>query len=257
MRKVRNEATEFRVFEEAVDIWRMMEEQWRDIARRSIEERGVLTVALSGGRTPVGFYCYLSRRENLPWERTEIFQVDERFVPPESEDSNAKMIRSSLLEGGSVPPDRVHFVPTAEPSAAAAAARYEQEMRKVFPRSEGELPHFDLLLLGIGEDGHTASLFPGAPELQERERWVAAARPESAPHERITLTLPVINRARHVFFLATGSTKADVVRRVRAGEGESLPVGLVHPESGKLFFFLDRQAGGCISQGKGGDIARE
>jgi 6-phosphogluconolactonase len=246
MRKVRNESAEFCVFEEAVDIWRMMEERWRAIARQSIEERGVLTVALSGGRTPVGFYCHLSRRENLPWEKTEIFQVDERFVPPESEDSNARMIRSSLLDGGSVPPGRMHFVPTGEPSAAAAAARYAHEIRSVLPRSGGELPHFDLILLGIGEDGHTASLFPGAPELQERERWVVAARPVSAPHERITLALPVINHARHVFFLATGSAKADVIRRVRAGEGESLPVSLVQPENGKLFFFLDQQAGGGI-----------
>lgn len=246
MRRVRNDWAEFCVFEEAMDLWMVMEERWRAIARQSIEERGILAVALSGGRTPLGFYCHLSRRENLPWEKTEIFQVDERFVPPESEDSNARMIRSSLLEGGRVPPSRIHFVPTGEPSAAAAAARYAQEVKSVLPRSGGGMPHFDLLLLGIGEDGHTASLFPGAPELQERERWVTATRPVSAPYERITLTLPVINHARHVFFLATGSAKADVIRRICAGEGASLPAGLVKPEGGRLFFFLDQHAGGSI-----------
>ena len=239
---------EYRVFEEATDIWRAMEERWRSIARRSIEERGVFTVALSGGHTPVGFYCYLSRRGDLPWDRTEIFQVDERFVPAGSDESNARMIRSSILEGTPVPTERIHLIGTDRPTAAEAAADYEALLRSFFsstPEGQGG-GRFDLILLGIGEDGHTASLFPGSPELTEKDRLVTAVRPEGVPQERITLTLPVLNSARNVFFLATGRRKAEIIAAIRDGKRPSLPAALVDPGIGSVAFYLDQLAGANI-----------
>lgn len=241
---------EYRVFEEATDIWRAMEERWRSIALRSIGERGVFTVALSGGNTPVGFYCYLSRKGDLPWDRTEIFQVDERFVPAGSEESNGRMLRSSILKGTPVPAKRVHLIETDRPSPADAAADYEALLRRFFPPPPDgrSAVRFDLVLLGIGEDGHTASLFPGSPELREKDRIVTAVSPDHYPHERITLTLPVINGARNVFFLATGRKKAEVIAAIRDGGSPPLPAALVEPESGRVAFYLDRLAGAGIQQ---------
>lgn len=236
---------ELRIFEEAIDIWRVLEERWRDLASAAIEARGVFTVALSGGRTPVGFYCYLSRQEGLPWEKTELFQVDERHVPPDSEESNYAMIRSSLLDGGKVSPRGVHPVETAGAVASESARRYENELRSFFGEGETGLPVFDLVLLGIGGDGHTASLFPGGAELEERTRWVTASRPAAADHDRITLTLPVLNECRHAAFLVTGREKAEVVRKVwEGGENPLFPASLVSPRE-SLVIYADQGAGSC------------
>jgi 6-phosphogluconolactonase len=234
-----------RILEEAVDIWRVLEERWRVTAARAIEERGVFTVALSGGNTPVGFYCYLSRREQLPWEGTEIFQVDERYVPRESGENNFSMIRSSLLESRRVNPRGVHSVETDAEDAAAAAERYETDLQAFFGKEREERPSFDLVLLGIGEDGHTASLFPEGPELREERKWVTVARPACAEQARITVTLPVLNRSRNAVFVATGKKKAPMVRRVwEGGADAAVPASLVRPRE-SLAIFVDRKAGAC------------
>ena len=236
---------EYRVFDEATDIWRTMERRWREIAGAAIEARGRFTVALSGGRTPVGFYCHLSRSGDLPWDRTEIFQVDERFVSPESDESNARMIRSSILRGTPVPAGNVHLMDSGMESAERTAGEYESVLRGFFSPGEGGV-RFDLVLLGIGEDGHTASLFPGTQALSEEARLAVSLQPEGAPHERITLTLPVINGARNVFSLATGRKKAAVVAAIRDGREPSLPAARVRPRDGRLAFYLDRLAGAGI-----------
>jgi 6-phosphogluconolactonase len=233
---------EVRVFEEAIDIWRDMADRWREIADEAVRERGVFSVALSGGRTPLGFYCYLGREQGLPWERTELFQVDERFVPVEDDDSNFRMIELALLLKAEIPGTQVHAVPVGEHSAAAAARRYEEKMREVFRPAPGRVPTFDLLLLGVGADGHTASLFPGTAVLEERTRWAAAVDPPGAKHERITLTLPVINGARHVFFLVTGSGKEDALGKIQQGADPAVPASLVSPEGGSLTLYLDGEA---------------
>jgi 6-phosphogluconolactonase len=236
---------ELRILEEGIDIWRVLGERWRALAAAAIEARGVFTVALSGGRTPVGFYCYLSRQSGLPWEETEIFQVDERHVPRESEDSNYAMIHSSLLGGGKVRPRGVHSVEVTGSEASASARRYEDELRSFFGRGETGWPVFDLVLLGIGGDGHTASLFPGGSELDEREKWVIASRPASSTHERITLTLPVLNACRHGAFLVTGKEKAEMVRKVwEGGEDPRIPASLVRPRE-SLVIYADRGSGSC------------
>ena len=131
---------EVRVFEEAIDIWRAMADRWRDIADRAVRERGVFSVALSGGRTPLGFYCYIGREQGLPWDRTQLFQVDERFVPAEDDDSNFRMIELALLLKAEMPAAQVHAVPVGERSAAAAAARYQEEMKEVFRPAPGLVP---------------------------------------------------------------------------------------------------------------------
>ena len=237
---------ELRVFEEAIDAWRALEERWRMIAAAAIEERGLFTVALSGGNTPVGFYCYLSRREGLPWGDTEIFQVDERYVARESEESNFFMIESALLSGSGVAPRGVHSVETDTAGVVASAERYEREMKLFFGAGEKGWPVFDLVLLGIGEDGHTASLFPGGAELDEDKRWVTVARPSTARLDRITVTLPVLQHCRHAVFLATGTRKAAVVRGVWEGKGNvALPASLVRARD-SLTIFVDKAAGSCV-----------
>lgn len=237
---------ELRIFDEGIDIWRAMEARWRGIAEKAAVERGIFTAALSGGRTPFGFYCHLSRCEGLPWKHTELFQVDERFVPPGSGESNFRMIRSSLLAGVGVQPRGVHPVSTAEESAEAAARRYEELLRSFFGPGE-PWPTFDLVLLGLGEDGHTASLFPGGPELEERSRWVVSSSSPAPPPTRVTLTLPVLNSARNVFFLATGAKKAPALHKVWEGGRDSvLPSSLVRPERGSLAYFVDREAGSLL-----------
>lgn len=242
-------AGEVLVFDEAIDIWKALTERLRRISAEAAGEGRPFTVALSGGRTPVGFYCYLGRQEGLSWSDTHIFQVDERFVPAGSEDSNFRMISSSLLKGTTVLPAGVHPIATDEPSAAGAAARYEEELRTFFERPDGEWPRFDLVLLGIGEDGHTASLFPGTPAVSEKRAWTSAVVPVQVGFERITLTLPVINSARNVVFVVTGQGKAGVLGKVLEGD-RSLPAAMVEPEGGDLTFFLDRKAGGVHDRQK-------
>jgi 6-phosphogluconolactonase len=236
---------ELHVYDEAIDIWRALEERWRLLAGRAIDEKGFFTVALSGGRTPVGFYCYLSREKGLPWSATELFQVDERQVPPESEDSNFSMIRNSLLKGSKIQPRGIHAVTTGTGDAAAAALVYEKDLKTFFGSGDGGWPVFDLILLGIGEDGHTASLFPGGSELAETGRWAVASRPKKADYERVTITLPVLNAARNVFFVATGTGKAAVVRSLwEGGEDPRIPASLVRAR-GTVAMYVDRAAGSC------------
>jgi len=236
---------ELRIFEEGIDIWRAMAERWRTAAAEAIAARGCFTVALSGGRTPVGFYCYLSRQNGLPWKDTEIFLVDERFVPPSDEENNMRLIRTSLLAGMPVLPKGVRGVVTdGTATPDEAARRYEDELRRFFKDAKGAFPAFDLVILGIGEDGHTASLFPGGEELKEQERWVVSSRGPAEPRDRITLTLPVLRAAKNVVFLATGGKKTEVLRRIWDRKQESgLPASLVNPRSGGLSFFVDAGAG--------------
>jgi 6-phosphogluconolactonase len=238
---------ELRIFDEGIDIWRAMTERWRILAEEAVSSRDVFNVALSGGRTPVGFYCYLSRQEGLPWRKTEIFQVDERLVPPSDEANNMRLIRTSLLTGMTVLPGGVHGVMTeGAGSAAEAARRYEKDLRDYFG-NDAPWPVFDLVVLGIGGDGHTASIFPGASPGEDEGRWVSEAEAPVEPKERVTLTMPVLQAARNVVFLATGRQKTAVLRRVwEQKEKSGLPAGEVRPAGGRLSYFVDRFAGECL-----------
>lgn len=192
-------------------------------------------VCLSGGSTPQRLYQLLAQppiAPRFPWDRVHWFWGDERFVPHEHPDSNYRMAYEALLSQVPVPAVNVHAIPTEGLSPEQAANEYEATLRRFHRR-----PLFDVTLLGIGEDGHTASLFPGAPALEEERRWVVAVDGASA-EPRITLTYPALNSSRDVAFLASGSAKSGVVRRAQAGDG-ALPAARIRP-AGRLHWFTDR-----------------
>ncbi|MDX6645242.1 MAG: 6-phosphogluconolactonase [Miltoncostaeaceae bacterium] len=198
-------------------------------------------VALSGGSTPRGAYERLAAA-GLPWDRAELFFSDERLVPPDHPASNVRMVREALLDPAGVAPERVHRIRGELPPWTAAALA-EAELRATRP---GRWPALDLVLLGIGEDGHTASLFPGAPELAERSRAVVPVHRSDLPQPwRATMTLPALNAAHAVLILADGAAKAAVVRRAIAGD-PALPAGLVRP-AGRLTWLVTEAAAGELS----------
>ncbi|MGD2165624.1 MAG: 6-phosphogluconolactonase [Anaerolineae bacterium] len=210
-------------------------------AANAIAERGRFIVALSGGSTPKATYRLLaepSRARLIDWSRVEVFWGDERCVPPDHADSNFGMVRRALLERIRIPDPLVHRI-RGELPPDESAAKYRAELEAVL----GEDGRFDLILLGLGCDGHTASLFPGSKALHEDQRAVAIYV-ETVGAWRITLTLRVMNEARHVIFLVSGARKADALARVRADE--SLPAAMVQPGTGTLTWLVDRPAAGSL-----------
>ena len=235
---------EYLVFAHNNEMWHYAEKRWEEISEKAIREKGWFTVALSGGKTPTGFYQYLSRRHDLPWEKTHLFLVDERFVPWDFPESNHRMLREHLLGKVRIPSENIHPISTGEPSPDISAKKYEEELRLFFKLTKSNLPEFDLILLGIGEDGHTASLFPGNDALKETKHLVVPVKPVTAPMDRISLTLPVINNSWNVIFLVCGQRKRAVMRIVRGGDDKTLPASKVSPKRGRLLFLMDREAAG-------------
>jgi 6-phosphogluconolactonase len=236
-----------RVAEEQA-LYRLAAVEFARIAAHAVAKRGRFAVALSGGTTPAGLYGVLASdarlRGAVPWERTQVFWGDERQVPPEHPDSNYRLARDVLLSKVSVPEVNVHRIPGDLPDASQAAQRYEHDMRAALELGESELPRFDLVLLGLGADGHTASLFPGTEALQEKHRAATANWVDTLRSWRITLTVPAINRARAVMFLVSGEDKAEAVKSVleKPRNSETLPAGLVRPRSGTVLWFMDPAA---------------
>lgn len=224
--------------------------KWTEISEHEIKNKGAFTVALSGGKTPVTLYRRLADEKSLPWSKTHAFLVDERFVPYESEENNYHMINRMLLRHVNIPAKNVHPIFTSELSPQTSAAKYEEELTSYFKSGHKNLPVFDLILLGIGEDGHTASLFPDSSALKEKNHLAVAVTPsETSKKERITITLPVINNAGHIFFLVAGENKTDSVKKVVDNKNASLPAAMVRPRNGKLLFLLDQSAGSLLSEG--------
>lgn len=215
-------------------------------ANQAVTERGRFTFVLSGGSTPEKLYTLLAinARASLPWDKVFFFWGDERHVPPDHSDSNYRMAEQAMLAKIPVAPGNVFRIPAENPDAAAAAEGYEQTLRKFFALQTERLPQFDLILLGMGPDGHTASLFPQTPALRETSRLVVANWVEKLNASRITFTLPVLNAARRVMFLVSGTDKAPALRAVLEGDapGEQYPAKLVRPQAGKLIWFVDRAA---------------
>lgn len=210
------------------------------VVNGAVEARGRAAVALSGGETPRGLYRLLAEepfRERLPWARLHAFWGDERAVPPDHPESNFRLAREALFDHVPLPAENLHRI-EGELAPEAAAARYEALLQGFFA---GEAPAFDIVLLGLGSDGHTASLFPGSTALGEACRLVVAASGPPPLTSRITLTLPVLNGARCVCFLVVGAAKSTALAEVLYGE-RALPAQEVRPESGELFFFVDRAA---------------
>jgi 6-phosphogluconolactonase len=211
-------------------------------AREAIEGQGRFAVALAGGSTPKATYEVLARDyiDKLDWSRLHVFFGDERTVPPDHEDSNYRMAREALLSH--VPVGSVHRMRGELPPAEAAAA-YEEELREYFKESD-RFPSFDLILLGIGEDGHTASLFPETSALDVGDRWVVANPVLKLETTRLTLTLPVINAAKAVTFLVAGQGKAGALKEILEGDADprAYPAKFVRPEGGDLTWMVDRAA---------------
>ena len=216
------------------------------LAERAIAHRGKFRLALAGGNTPRLLYERLAQspfREQIDWARVEIFFGDERCVSPDHPDSNFRMANESLLRRVSIPPGRIHRI-RGEIEPIRAAREYEATLKAAFGDAQ---PAFDLLLLGLGEDGHTASLFPGSSALKHQRHWVTAVehhRPPPPLVTRISLTLPALNAAREIWFLVSGAGKAGILSRVLNPEEESdlLPAQLVNPVSGEVVFLVDQAA---------------
>ena len=225
--------------------------QWREISEKAIKEKGRFTVALSGGSTPVFLYKKLSQENVLPWKKTHIFMVDERFVPYEDDKNNLSMINRTLLIHLNIPKENIHPIATDEKTPAASAAKYEKKLISFFRTSGSGLPQFDLILLGIGEDGHTASLFPQTKSVREEKRLTVAVSPKSkTKKDRITITLPLISNAENIMFLVTGENKAKIVKEVIEKKKSLLPAAMVKPENGRLLFLLDEGAGRLLKNNK-------
>lgn len=212
----------------------------------AVEQRGRFTIALSGGSTPKSLYHLLATnaRASLPWDRMFFFFGDERHVPPTDAESNYRMADETLLSKIPVAASNVFRIPAENPDAAAAASAYDDILRKFFAPPAGTFPRFDLVLLGLGPDGHTASLFPGTIGLKETSRFVISNWVEKFKTSRITLTLPVLNAARAVAFLVSGTDKAPALKAVLEGDapGEEYPSKLVQPTDGRLIWLVDRAA---------------
>jgi 6-phosphogluconolactonase len=235
------------------DLFHAAAEEVVRCANEAVAERGRFTIALSGGSTPKNLYTLLATnaRTTVPWVRTFFFWSDERHVPPDDPESNYKMAEATLLSKVPIPAANVFRIPAENPDAEAAAREYEKTLRTFFSLKPGDVPRFDLILLGMGPDGHTASLFPETAALRERSRLVVANWVEKLKTYRITFTLPVLNAARCVSFLVSGSEKAAALREVLQGEadGEKYPSKLVKPADGKLIWFVDGAAASQLSRG--------
>jgi len=233
---------EARVFADVDALTRALAEESLRVAREAIEERGRCAVCLSGGNTPRALNELWARdyQARMPWSEIHLFWGDERYIPPEDPRSNYRMARETLIGHVNVPPGQVHPMPTHFERPEDAAKDYEGKLRQFF----GTLPTFDILFLGVGEEGHTASIFPKSAAVAEKDHLVMAVSTPADPPTRLTLTLAAINCARNVFFLSTGAAKREIVsviRREPPGAGNQLPAAMVRP-AGRVVWFLDEAA---------------
>lgn len=212
----------------------------------SVRANGIFTAALSGGETPKSLYRLLSSRpyrKNIDWRAVHVFMVDERFVPYAHPESNRRLIQEMLVDRVNLPIDHFHPIETRYRTLSHATIAYEKQIGAFFGlRKRSEFPRFDLVLLGIGEDGHTASLFPGSRALKEEKRIAVPVRRSGSRPARITLTLPALNNARTIIFLVSGKRKASALERVILEEDPLLPASLVRPNRGSCVFFIDKEA---------------
>jgi len=231
-----------KVLPDTLALYRAAADELIGCGRKSIADHGRFCVALSGGSTPRGVYSLLAERpDNLPWNKMFLFFGDERHVPPDHPDSNYRMAQEALLSKVPVPATNVFRIRT-ELDANQAAQEYEDQLRSFFALKPGEFPRFDLIMLGLGDDGHTASLFPGSAALNETSRLVVANWVEKFQQYRITLTYPVLNHAAEVMFLVSGAGKAQILKDVLSGEGERYPAQRVRSENGVLLWLVDQDA---------------
>ena len=225
---------------------RAVSNRFIELAGQRIAQAGRFSVALSGGSTPRRLYELLGSPEVAPqisWGKVHLFQVDERCVPPDHASSNYRMIRESLLAPASVPAENFHRI-LGERTPEDAAREYARDLEKSFAVRPPDDPRLDLVFLGMGADGHVASLFPGSRNLNEQKRWVVPSEPGPEGLERVTLTSPVLNAAARIIFLVTGAEKSETLARVLGPQSTpgTLPAQRIAPIDGKLSWYVDRAA---------------
>ncbi len=235
---------------DAAELNRRAAERFIESTNEAAAQSGRFAVALSGGSTPKALYSLIatpSFADRIPWPMVHFFWGDERCVPPDHPDSNFRMVRESLLSKISIPSENVHRI-AGEKEPKLAASDYETQLKNFFQLDEDRLPRFDLILLGLGEDGHTASLFPGSEALKETQRLVTANFVENMNAYRLTLTLPVLNHAANVFFLVAGRSKATIVKELLGTHPTiaKFPAQRIQPVDGALTWFITRDAAAAL-----------
>jgi 6-phosphogluconolactonase len=247
-------AAEIRIVEDADELAETAAGMIVDLATSAVAQRGRFTVALAGGETPRATYERLAvppLSEVMPWARTFVFFGDERGVPADHPDSNYGMARRALLAKVPIPPRQIFRIPGEGSDPETVATDYARTIGEELKVRRGEVPRLDLVLLGVGIDGHTASLFPGSPVLKETFRIVAAVHAAAASiPERITLTYPILNAAACVIYLVSGAEKAKVVRAALGDRGGAVPAAMVRPTDGRLLWILDRPAAALLPAGR-------
>jgi 6-phosphogluconolactonase len=226
-------------------------ERFVSTAKESVARRGRFAVAISGGSTPREMHRMLAQPPSLaaiPWAKVHLFWVDERCVPADDPRSNFGTARKDFLRRIPLPEENLHPA-RGESPPEKGAEEYELELIRFFHLEEGEFPVFDLIFLGMGADGHTASLFPGDGAVQEEKRRVLAVQGGIPFLKRITMTRPVLNRARRIVFLVAGGQKAEMVRTVMSGDIPRFPAGMIRPLEGELMWILDRPAASLLQKG--------
>jgi len=235
-----NPMRNLRVFPNVEDLYISVADSIVFISNKAIREKGRFTISLSGGQTPMKLYAILAAhpyREYMQWEKTFVFWGDERCVPLNDARNNAYQAKSILLDKVDIPPSNIYVIPV-DLSPQEAADKYEKELRDFFGDAP---PQFDMMLLGLGENGHTASLFPGTKVLKEKAKGIRKVYVKTERIFRVTMTAPLINLAHHIFFIVTGENKSKVLQKVlsTSSQPEKYPAQLIKPKNGELCWFAD------------------
>ena len=236
---------EIRILADANSIAQTAAAEFLQAAEEAVRERGAFSVALSGGSTPKTLYGLLASnpllQAKVPWRKVQFFFGDERHVPPDNPESNFRMANEAMLAKAPIDSKQVHRVKAEKRNAAEAAAEYEDDLRASFALAAGQFPRFDLVLLGMGPEGHTASLFPGTKALKEERSLVVSNWVGKLYTDRITLTPPVLNNAARIVFMVHGVEKAPALKAVLEGpyEPDQLPAQIIRPKQGKVLWLVD------------------
>jgi 6-phosphogluconolactonase len=245
---------EVRILSDATAIARRAAQKFVEAAVAAVKEKGSFSGTLAGGSTPKALYGLLvndpALRAQVPWDKMQVFFGDERHVGPDHPDSNFRMATEAMIAKSPLKPEQVTRIKGEYPDAEQAAREYEQAIRSSFKLADGQFPRFDLVLLGMGSEGHTASLFPGTRALHEKQRIAVSNWVGKLLTDRITLTAPAINNAVHVIFMVAGADKAPALTAVleRVYEPEQLPAQLIQPTNGTLLWLVDTAAGGLLTR---------
>src|SRR6266436_9289471 len=246
---------EIRILTDAAAVANRAAQKFVEAGAAAVNEKGSFSVVLAGGSTPKALYGLLvndpALRAQVPWDKMQVFFGDERHVGPDHPDSNFRMANEAMISKSPLKPEQVTRIKGEYPDAEQAAREYELAIRSYFKLADGEFPRFDLVLLGMGSEGHTASLFPGTKALLETKRIAVRNWIGKLYTDRITLTAPAINNAARVIFMVTGADKALALKGVLEGpyEPEQLPAQMIQPQKGKLLWLVDTTAGGMLSMG--------